>query len=582
MSALRTLVRLARPMLWALVGAAFLGAATVGSGVGLMATSAWLIATAALHPALGDLQVAIVGVRFFGLARGVLRYVERLAAHSLTFRLLARIRVWFYRRLEPLVPAGVARLHSGDLLTRAVSDVESLEGFYVRALAPPMVVVITAAGLALFLARFAFAVSAVATGWLLVCGLATLVGGWWLGRGSGRRLSAARAELGQAVVELVQGLPDLTAAGRCEEAAGRIETAGARVSRGAGRHAMWEAGLGASVVLGAGLAVWGTVWLAVSRPSPAGIDGVAVAVMALAVLAAFEAVESLPAAGLWFEEQRRALERILEVTEAEVSVRDPERPVRVPARLPRDKPALRCQDLRFTYPGGGRPALDGLDLEVGVGERVAVVGPSGAGKSTLLALLLRLFDGWSGCLEVGGVDVRATAQEELRSSLAVLEQGTHLFSATVRENLLLGRPDANEADLWRVLEIAGLAAEVRAMPEGLETWVGEQGLTLSGGQRRRLAVARTALREAPLLLLDEPTAGLDRVTEAGILSALETLAKGRTSLTVTHRLLGMQRYDAIWVMERGRVVEKGAHRDLVNAGGVYARLWKAQENLIRE
>ncbi len=569
-------------MLWALAGAAFLGAATVGSGVGLMATSAWLIATAALHPALGDLQVAIVGVRFFGLARGVLRYVERLAAHSLTFRLLTRIRVWFYRRLEPLVPAGLARLHSGDLLTRAVSDVESLEGFYVRALAPPLVAVVTAVGLAVFLAQFAFSVSAVASGWLLVCGLATLVAGWRLGRRSGRRLSAARAELGRAVVELVQGLPDLTAAGRCREAAGRVETAGVRVSRAAGRHAMWEAGLGASVVLGAGLGVCGTVWLAVSRPSPAGIDGVAVAVMALTVLAVFEAVETLPAAGLWFETQREALERILEVTGAEATVRDPGQPVRIPVPLPPTEPALRCRDLRFTYPGGGRSALDGLDLEVGVGERVAVVGPSGAGKSTLLALLLRLFEGWSGCLEIGGVDVRATAQEELRRSLAVLEQGTHLFSATVRENLLLGRPDADEADLWRVLEITGLAAEVRAMPDGLETWVGEQGLTLSGGQRRRLVMARTALREAPLLLLDEPTAGLDRVTEASILAGLEALARGRTSLTVTHRLLEMQRYDAILVMERGRVVERGVHQDLVHAGGVYASLWRAQENLIRE
>ncbi len=582
MSALRTLVRLAKPMLWALVGAAVLGAATVGSGVGLMATSAWLIATAALHPALGDLQVAIVGVRFFGLARGVLRYVERLAAHSLTFRLLARIRVWFYRRLEPLVPAGVARLHSGDLLTRAVSDVESLDSFYVRALAPPMVALITAAGLAVFLAQFGPVVSAAAGGWLMVCGLATLVGGWWLGRSSGRRVSAARAELGRAVVELVQGLSDLTVAGRCGEAAERVETAGARVSRGAGRYAMWEAALGALAALGAGLAVWGVVWLAVSRSRSSGVDGVVVAVMALAVLAAFEAVETLPAAGLRFEEQREALGRILEVTEAEVTVRDPERPVEVPAPLPPAEPALRCRDLRFTYPGGERPALDGLDLEVAVGARVALVGPSGAGKSTLLALLLRLFEGWSGRLEIGGVDVRKTAQEDLRGALAVLEQGTHLFSATVRENLLLGRPGADDSGLWDALDLAGLAVEVQAMPDGLETWIGEQGLTLSGGQRRRLALARTALREAPLLLLDEPTAGLDRVTEATVLSALDGLAVGRTSLTVTHRLLEMQRYDAILVMERGRVVEEGIHQDLVNAGGIYSRLWQAQENLIRE
>lgn len=581
MRELRALLAFARPLAGRILGAVALGAATVGSGIGLMATSAWLIASAAFHPSIGDLQVAIVGVRFFGLSRGLFRYAERLCSHAVTFRLLARLRVWFFRRLEPLVPARLGGLHSGDLLARAVGDVESLEGFYVRALAPPLVAAAVAAGLGAGLARIGgflglAAAGALGGGALLAAGL-----GWAMGRRSGRRLAGARAALGRRAVELVQGLPDLAAAGRAGEAAGRVSGEGRAVTREAFRHALGEVALRALVMALAGAGVWVAVRIAVPLAGAGRLSGVGVAVVALAVLAAYEALEPLPAAGLKLEEQRAAMARILEITEARPEVVDPYDPVPAPAELPPEKPAIRCVGLRFAYPGAGRPALDGLDLQVAPGERVAVVGPSGAGKSTLVALLLRFHEGWEGRLEVAGGDVRRFAQEDLRRLFAVLEQGTHLFTATVRENLLLGRPGAEEGELWEALELAGMAAEVAAMPRGLDTWVGEQGLALSGGQRRRLAIARTALVRAPLLLLDEPTAGLDRATEAQVLAALDRLARGRTALTVTHRLVAMERHHRVVVLHRGRVVEEGPHRDLLAAGGPYARMWRTQRELIQ-
>ncbi len=580
MRPLRSLLVLLRPLGWLLLGAAFLGALTVGSGVGLMGVSAWLIATAALHPHISELQVAIVGVRFFGVARGTLRYAERLLSHSLTFHLLARVRVWLFERLAPLVPARTGALHSGDLLARMVGDVESLQDFTVRVAGPPIVLLLTASGVGLFLLRYDGLLAGAAALSILGSGTVLAVLGWLQGRATGPVLTGARARLGAASVDLVQGLADLVAAGRAEEAAREVVEAGAAMTAARLRRAAAEAALEGGTILAVGVAVWLAGRIGVPLAVSGVTDGVGLAVILLVVLAAFEAVEPMPAAGERLEAQRAAMQRIVEIVEAPPAVVDPPQPEPVPRCLPGGVPAVLLDGVRFTYPGRRTPALDGVDLQIGTGERVALVGPSGAGKSTIVALLLRLWEGWDGRIEVGGADVRRCAQDVVRRLFAVLEQGTHLFNATVRENLQLARPDAPEDALWEVLELAGLREEVQAMPEGLETWIGEQGLTLSGGQRRRLAIARTALLDRPVLLLDEPTAGLDRVTEAAVLRALDRLARGRTVLTVTHRLVGMERYDWIAVMNDGRLVERGTHAELLTRDGPYAALWSAQRALL--
>ena len=580
MREVRALLRFARPLAPAIALAGLLGAATVGAGVGLMATSAWLITTAASHPPLSALQVAIVGVRFFGISRGVFRYAERLVSHRVTFRLLARIRSWFYERLEPLVPARTGSWHSGDLLARAVGDIESLEGFFVRALSPPLVAGITALATAALLSRWHPGFAVIELAGFALAGAAVPALAAALARGSGRRITSARAEAAQRSVDLVQGLADLTAAGRAGEACSRAVAAGARLTREHRRRAVAEEGLGAAVGLVAHGAVLALVVAAVPLLADGCIDGVGLAVIALAALAAFEAAEPLPAAAEQFDEQRSAIGRLLELVDAEPAVVDPPRPEPFPDPRSTRAPAVLLDHLTFRYAPGAAPALEDVSLSIPHGVRVALVGPSGAGKSTLLALLLRLWDGWEGRCELFGVDVRRVAQDALRARLAVAEQNVHVFRASLAENLRLAAPGADDAALWRALEIAGLAGDVAALPDGLETHVGEQGWGFSGGQLRRLAIARAVVRDAPLLLLDEPTAGLDAVTEREVLGALARAGRGRTTLVCTHRLVGMDTFDEIVVLDRGRVVERGRHHALVGRDGVYARLWRCQQELL--
>jgi len=251
-------------------------------------------------------------------------------------------------------------------------------------------------------------------------------------------------------------------------------------------------------------------------------------------------------------------------------------------------PALLARNLRFSYPPEGRatapaastPALNGISLEIRPGGRLAVVGPSGAGKSTLVALLLRFWEGWEGKLELFGHDVRRYQAEDLRQALSVVPQTTHLFAGTIRENLLLSRHDAAEADLWDALRAARLDGTVRGLPSGLDSWIGEQGAFLSGGQRQRLAVARALVRDPAFLILDEPTANLDPATEDELLASLETLVSGRTTLMVTHRLVRMESFDEIAVMKEGRIVERGRHHELLRSGGLYRRLWELQHGAL--
>jgi ATP-binding cassette subfamily C protein CydCD len=608
------LLKLAAPFWPWMALAALLGFATVGSGLGLMATSALIIARAALRPSIADLQVAIVGVRFFGLCRGVFRYLERSVSHQVTFRLLARLRVWFYQALEPLAPARLLHHRSGDLLARAVADIGTLEHFYVRVIAPPAVAVLTGVSMWVFTSRFDPRLAASTTLFLALAGvgLPWLTGA--LGREPGRQLVLARADLNAALVDGIQGLADLLALGQGTAHLQHVRALGRELASWQGRMA-WISGVqaGTSSLL-ANLAVLLVLFQAIPLVSSTRLDGVYLAVLALATAASFEAVLPLPLAAQYLESSLEAARRLFDVLdasrgswtlapvcsagelEAGSSIRDTRyaREARNTQKVKRKTQNVTCnasrqyaepydlavKDLSFRYAPGEPWALDEVSFDLRQGGCLAVVGPSGAGKSTLIKLLLRFWDYQAGDIWLGGDELRDCEPEAVRRLMSVVSQNTYLFNATIRDNLLLARPDAGQAELERAVRQAQLHEFIQDLPASYDTWVGERGLRLSGGERQRLAIARALLKEAPILILDEPTANLDTVTEQAVLHAIRGLMAGRTTLIATHRLVGLEGAGEILVLQAGRVVERGRHAELVQQGGLYRRMWDVQNQFV--
>jgi len=575
MSGLRLIWRLlilTTPFKWWIALATLLGFATIGSSIGLMATSAYIIAKAALHPSIADLQVAIVGVRFFGISRGVFRYLERYVSHKVTFNLLARLRVWFYRALEPLAPARLMQYKSGDLLSRIVADIETLENFYVRALAPPLVALLIAALLGVMLASFDSWLAAAALLFLLLAGVGVPLLTRQLSRQPGRQLVDTRSALNAALVDGIQGVPDLLAFGQAQRHLALVRQLDRRLAHLQERMAQIT-GLGSALSgLLANLATLAVLFIAIPLVRVGQIDGVYLALLALAAIAAFEAVTPLPLAFQYLENSLAAARRLFEIVDSEPVV-----PPAVPAPLPPPQNYdIAVDRLKFSYDSADLPALNDLTFTLPQGGRLAIVGPSGAGKSTLVNLLLRFWDYQSGHIRLGGHDLRSYRPADVRAVLSVVSQRTHLFNGTVRDNLLVAQPEAGPAEMIEAARQAQIHQFIQGLPQGYNTWVGEQGLRLSGGERQRLAIARAILKDAPILILDEATANLDPLTEREVMQALAQLMAGRTTLIITHRLVGLEAVDKILVLQGGKIVAQGRHADLLADGGLYRRMWELQ------
>lgn len=571
------LVRLAWPYRWWMALSVLLGFATVGSAIGLMATAAWIIARAALHPSIAVLNVAIVGVRFFGIARGVFRYLERVVSHQTTFRLLSRMRVWLYERIEPLAPARLSDYHSGDLLSRISADIDTLENFYVRVLAPPAVAVLVTLMMAIFFGVIDLRLALALVAYLAVTGIGVPLLTRRLGRSAGQSLVATRGELNAALLDGVQGLADLAAYGQQTRQIERVRALSERIHREQ-MHMARIGGLDAALgALLTGLAVITVLALAIPLVGEGRLGGVMLAVLALATISSFEAVLALPQAFQHLESNLAAARRLFDLVDASPAVVDPPDPLPAPERCD-----LVVRDLRFRYAPGDPPALDGVSFTLPQGGKLAIVGASGAGKSTLVNLLMRFWDYDEGSITLGGQELRCMRQDDVRAQFAVVRQDTHLFSGTIRDNLLLARPDASEQDLIAAAQQAQLDTFIRSLPQGYDTWIGEQGLALSGGERQRLAIARAVLKNAPILVLDEATANLDAVTEQAVMAAITHAMRDRTTLMITHRLVRLEDVDEILVLDAGRVVERGRHADLLAREGVYHHLWDLQRQELLE
>lgn len=534
---LRRLMGYMLPLWRGIALSVLLGLLTVASSVGLMATSAWMISMAALRPSIAALGVSVVAVRFFGIARGVFRYLERLVSHDTTFRLLAEWRVRFYRAIEPLAPARLMDARSGDLLGRVVSDIDALQEVYLRAIAPPLVALLTAIFVLALFGAFDPFVALVMLGFMALGGVGLPLLAWWAGQHPGRKLVAIRAELHAALVDEIQGMGDRLIYGQASEmsdfgaeySATESDIFAAQERRIALIDAVQTA-LNVLVVNGAALAV---LAVAIGR-----VNGIYLATLALATVTAFEAFSPLAQAATNLGAGLAAAQRLFDIVDMPPAVVEQQ----AVSPVPQDY-RIQFEAVTFRYAPQSAPILQGLSFDVQRGQRVAIVGSSGAGKSTIANLLLRFWEYESGTICLGGHDLRDYTSADLRRMIGVMSQRTYLFNTTIMENIRLARVDASDEDVLRAAKLAQVHDFIAALPDGYATRVGEDGARLSGGERQRIALARVLLKDAPIVILDEPTANLDALTEQSVWHSILEATAGRTLLVMTHRLPAGERWD---------------------------------------
>ncbi|MGW1294967.1 thiol reductant ABC exporter subunit CydC [Streptomyces sp. NPDC002533] len=529
-----------------LLPAALAAAGSELAAATLMATAAWLITRAAEQPPLASVSLAIVAVRALALGRGALRYADRLLGHDGVLRAVAGFRTRVYEALVPLAPAGTPAYRSGDLLTRLVDDVDAAQDLLLRVLIP------VAAAAAVALAATATTTlllppAGVLLGLLLaVAGLLVPALVLVLSRRAGRAEKAARAELAALTVDVTRGAADLAAYGARGRAHERVRDASARIAA-LERHKALTVSLASGVVLLLqGGASVGVTWVALGAHAAGTLPAVRLTVVAVLALVSFEALTPLPAAARRLVGVRSSARRLADLFDTPPPVADP--PAAVP--LPADEPlGVDITGLRVRHRPEGPPALDGVDLRLEPGRRTVLLGASGSGKSTLIAALMRFVPYEAGSIRVGGRELRDCAGADVRRAITGMTQDAHVFHTTIRANLLLARPGATDAELREAARRARLLDWIESLPGRWDTPVGGDGATLSGGQRQRLLLARALLADPPVLVLDEPTEGLDPDTAAAVLADILDATRGRTTLLVTHEQAGLAAADRTVVLD---------------------------------
>ncbi len=555
MNELLRLWKLFRPYRnWMLLGT-LLAILTLLANVTLMAAAGWFLT------AMATAGVAGVAMNYFtpaALIRGSAmlrtggRYGERLVNHEATFRLIASLRVWFYQHLEPLAPARLQQYHSGDLLSRIRADIDALDNLYVRVLVPVVVANVSMVLFTLFLLFYHPCLALSGLTFLTLAGVGLPIWSQARGRAPGQRIAEDEGALRTAVIDGVQGMAELTLYGATERQAQRIDGLSRRLiadqTRLSSDHGLTQAAVG----LCASLSLWVLLWLAIPMVTMGASCRPSSPCWRSSPWPASRPSPPCPTPSSSSVARLAAARRLFGIVDTQPAVPEPTGLSPRPTGFD-----IELRDIGFSYPGAARPALSGIQLSVPEGSRAAVIGATGSGKSTLFNLLLRFWAPDAGTIRIGGHDILDFHGDDLRRHIAVVSQHSHLFDTTIRENLLIANPDASQGAIEAACRVAQIHDFIAELPEGYDTWVGETGVRLSGGQGRRIAVARALLKDAPILLLDEPTEGLDAATERDLMQALDKLMVGRTVLLITHRPAGLDWVDQVLVLDQGRELARG-------------------------
>jgi thiol reductant ABC exporter CydC subunit len=453
-----------------------------------------------------------------------------------------------------------------------------LENFYVRVISPLLTAVLIGLLVAVFFASFFPSIALVLISFFLLLGLFLPLFIQFVSRIPGQRLIQERAEIQAQLVDGIQGLADLLAFGRARDRLQQIAIAGTTYGATQKQMARISGVHSALGVLLTNLAVWIVLFLVIPQVTAGVIEGVMLGTFALMTLASFEAVMPLPLAAQMWNASREAAKRLFEVVDTKPAVKDD---IQSEGRDSRYS-SIEFSKLSFSYPSQLTPALQNITFKVPAGKSVAIVGPSGAGKSTLANLLFRFWDYEVGGITLGNKSLKTLNQEDVRRQFALVSQNSYFFNTTIRENLRLARRSVSQQDIETAARAAQIHEFIRSLPKGYDTLIGEQGLRLSGGERQRLAIARALLKDSPILILDEPTANLDPQTEKHVLATLFEIMQEKTSILITHRLVGLENVDEILVMDRGQIVERGTHGELLAYKGLYRRLWDIQNQILSD
>ncbi|PMO80026.1 cysteine/glutathione ABC transporter ATP-binding protein/permease CydC [Vibrio tasmaniensis] len=546
--------------------------ATLSASIGLLTLSGWFIsasAVAGLTIARETFKYMLPGggVRGLAMSRTAGRWGERVVSHNATFKLLTDLRIFFFKKLAPLIPGRISNLRDADLLNRLVADVDAMDHVYLRLVSPVTVGVFGIFFLTLFLMWFDSSLGLILGSILLIMLLVWPILFYKLGKRNGGELTQNKADLRVTTLDWIEGYSELTLFGAEERYRNAILETQRKLMANQFVNANLTGMASAALMLFNGLTLVLMLWLAAD-----GVGGNApdpfIALMAFATMASFELLMPIAGAFQHLGQTLSSARRLNEVILSEPEVQFAEE------KLDINKPLdITFSNVTFNYPDSERSVLNAVDLTIPATHKVAIVGQTGSGKSTLIQLLTRYWDPKKGYISIAGIELTQWNESQLRESISVVSQRVDILNGSLRDNLLIAKPDANDEHLANILKDVGL--EKLLENDGLDSWLGDGGRQLSGGEKRRIGIARAILHDAPILLLDEPTEGLDKQTEQSIMTLFEKHFEGKTVIFITHRLIGLESMDSIVLIEQGEIVEHGSHESLLNEEGRYFQLRQA-------